>query len=602
MGVVELGKKNRKHDRRYQPPKGATVTPLSQQQIMLAMQAANSAQGVEKDASNNVIAFTPGSPVAPTPGLVTPDGPRGWTFPLGYNINQYPRATELSTFDELRNLANLYDGYMMCEQVWMDLCSRLEIVIKPYPKVLAAAGGDESVFANDIAQYEEFFNSPDPSEDLDLKSWIRKALREQLELDALPIYVQKDMIGRPCALNIVDGSTIKPLIDTRGRKPHPPFPAYQQFWHGAPLGMYTTDDMLYMVETPRADSIYGLSRVERIINRINQALRKQTKDLALFTEGNLPQGILELPPITTGMWTADKVIEWQQIWDGTLAGNDQMRSRLKVVLPGSKYTPIEAMQLMSDYDLFLLNTTAACMGLTMAELGFTENVNKSSGDSQENVIYRRAMRPLMNRYAELFTLILRKYFNEKRFYVTWSGFEETEDLQTQANAYGALVKVGLIDVATANRAMGLPLPEVEIPRFVLTATGPVFLNQMLDPDVLKAQKEAQLSGLALAKKGGQAAPQDKQEQEDNNEQGNEDESEEDKEEANHARAVSVEYRRWRECALSDVKQGRAMRNFQTTFIPQNEQEMIRAGLAACQSVDDVRAVFNALKSGALVRC
>lgn len=585
----------KRHNRRAKLPANAVnVKPIDQAKIQAAMMAAQSAQAQAAN-GNDTLGFTPGVPVQPTPGLVTPDGPRGWVFPVGYNINITPRSTELTSFDELRNLANLYDGAMLCEQVWMDLCSRLELVIKPYPKALDAAGGDESIFAADIAKYEQFFERPDPDEDLDTHAWIRKALREQLELDALAIYLRKTRAGGLYALEIIDGSTIKPLIDTRGRKPRPPFPAYQQFWQGAPMGQYTSDEMLYMRETERADSVYGLSRVERIITRVNQALRKQTKDLNLYTEGNLPQGILELPPIQTGQWTADKVLEYQQIWDGVMAGNDQMRSRLKVVLPGSKYTPIEALQLMTDFDVFLLNVAAACYGLTMAELGFTENVNKSSGDSQENVIYRRAMRPLMNRYAQLFTFILKKYFGEPRFYVTWRGFEETEDLNTQATAYSTLVKNGLLDVTTADRLMGLPAPEQEIPRYVLTPTGPVFFSQLLDPDVLKAQKQAQLAGLQLAQQSGP------QSGEHPNEPGNapeHDEQQPDEQEAeSHARAVSADFRRWRERAVNDVKAGRVMRDFQSLLIPPDEQRIIRAGLANCRSVEDVRAVFAGLKRG-----
>ena len=52
--------------------------------------------------------FSPGEPIAPTPGLAAPDGgPRQWAFPVGYNIGRLPRAGETTSFSELRNLAAL---------------------------------------------------------------------------------------------------------------------------------------------------------------------------------------------------------------------------------------------------------------------------------------------------------------------------------------------------------------------------------------------------------------------------------------------------------------------------------------------------------------
>jgi hypothetical protein len=53
--------------------------------------------------------FPPGEPLAPIAGLTPPDGaPRQWAYPVGYNIGQRPRATEQTSFEQLRNLATLF--------------------------------------------------------------------------------------------------------------------------------------------------------------------------------------------------------------------------------------------------------------------------------------------------------------------------------------------------------------------------------------------------------------------------------------------------------------------------------------------------------------
>jgi len=542
--------------------------------------------GPQKDVAT---AYTPGSPIKPTPGI-TLDGPRQWTFPIGYNIGQLPRSTEATSFETLRNLANLYDGIMLCEQVWFDYTNKLDIDIVPLPDLLEKADGDMSPFQADIDKYRAFFEMPDPKNGLDLHSWLIKAERETLELDALSIYPRFNRGGGLYGLEIISGETVKPLIDAYGGRPIPPFPAFQQFWMGVPLGWYSSDEMIYWRETERAESIYGLSRVERMIMRVNQALRKQNKDLSYFTEGNLPMGWLEMPQDDSGAmeWTPDQILVYQKVWDGLLGGNDKMRSRLKVVPPGAKFTPTEQQDdLLTKFDTFLLNVATACFGLTMADLGFTENVNKSSGESQENVTYRRAMASLLNRYARLLTFILRKYFGERRFLVRWKGFEETDDLKTQADAYSSLVKNGLLTVKDAAHLMRLPYnEEQDIPRYTLTPTGPVFFEDLLDPQIRTAQKKAQLQGLQHAQ---DTQNQDKSDNQTSQDKGTKDDTE-------PTQKAKADFRRWRERAETDVKAGRSQRAFTSEHIPLEQYDYITRGLATCRTVDEVKNIFERAKS------
>ncbi len=453
--------------------------------------------------------FAPGAPLAPMPGMVQPSGPRGWQFPVGYNIYSQPRSTEATSFDTLRNLAMLYDGIQLCEQVWLDTVAKLNLVIKPRDEIIAEQGKSAATqkYSDKIRAYTDFFAMPDQGNGYDLKSWLRAAVRDQLQLDAVAVYVRRNRGGGVYSLELVDGSTVKPLIDPRGRRPAPPFPAYQQFIYGVPAGQYTSDEMLYLRETVRTESVYGLSRVERIILRINQALRKENKDLARFTDGNVPPGIMS-PPDDGSQWTPEQLMVYQEMWDALLAGNDQARSRIKVIQPGSTLTPLQEPDIFVDFDRFLLNVTAACYSMTMADLGFTENVNKSSGESQQNVFYRRAVQPLMDRYATLFTLILRYYFGEQDLVVSWSGFEEAEDFNANAASYVSLVATGIVSPTTAAHQLNIPWSGPEIPVFVMSKDGPIFLEDMADPGMRKAANDAKLAGLQFTQQnpGGPPKP------------------------------------------------------------------------------------------------
>lgn len=616
--------------RRFTNPQGANVTPIPQN-IIAQMMAQQAPQG-----ESTTGMWEPGAPIKPIPGMYPKQGPRTWQYPVGYNIGQLPRSTEITAFDTLRNLAMLYDGIGLCEQAWFDFCSKPELVIKPRPKLLVDAHGDpippgkiQSQYGVRIDKWETFFAKPDPDNQQSLRSWMKMALKEVLEIDALTIYRHTDRIGRIYGLEIMDGSHIKPLLNERGRKPNGDFPAYEQFLHGVPAAFFRRDEILYLRETERIDSPYGFSRVERIILRVNQALRKQNKDLATFTDGNMPAGTLEPPDDGTTDWTPEQLLIYQEMWDGMLAGNDSIKARIKVIPPGAKFNKTDPDDIMTPFDQFLLNVTVAAFGITMSELGFTENVNKASGETQEGVIYRRAMAPIMDLFGELFTQVM-EADGETDLMATWKAFEEPEDLKTKAEAWDILVKNGTQSTSQAAYALGLkPLVETE-PFVVVPGQGLTFLSDAMDPAMRQGAKDAKLAGFEQ-----QQNPPEVQ----GNEQGTQQQAQGAKgsvggksggsggatkgttnsgrEPAQNGRGhataqtargadgvvpnepgaveraeVSDEYRRWRECALKDVKAGKPVREFTSALIPYVDLYSFSQQLSRCTTVEDVKRVFE----------
>lgn len=459
--------------------------------------------------------YAPGAPIRPIPGITPIEGPRQFAYGVGTNISSLPRGTEDYSFADLRALAKLFDAVQICEQVWFDYVSKLELVIEPLPE-LVDEDGDISMYAPDISRYLEFFEFPDKEHDL--HSWLRMAVREQLEIDALAIYVRKDKGGRPYSLDILDGSLLKPLLDDRGRRPMPPFPAYEQFVYGVPAALLTSDDLLYVKETEQTDSVYGRSRIERAILRINQALRKQSRDMARFTDGTVPAGFIQ--PSMDINWTQDELATFEAMLNNLLAGNDQLRARAKVLPKGFTFVSTDEKEIKSEFDLFIITIIAACFGLTLDELAITLTSNRSVGASQENVLYRRAIQPLMMHYQRVLTHILRKYFNEKRFIVKFAGFIEHEDFNTQAQAYSTLTGSGILGLSEAARLLKLPHRDNDqyIGRILPTKAGPpVFLDDVASPEARQAQLDATMAGFKLAANPQQQSHQDGQDTPDDEE-------------------------------------------------------------------------------------
>jgi AAA domain/Restriction endonuclease len=193
--------------------------------------------------------------------------------PIGYILIDTPPGPSFLTRVALVAAHYLVMPLQLCERVYFDLLGRLELRMLPRADVLAdGEDGSEPRWREPARRVEAFLESPDRAQDL--RSWLVAFVRDLLEIDAVAVYTRLTRGGALHALELVDGQLIKPLVDESGRAPQPQAPAYQQFLYGVPGGWYTLDELDYLRETARTESVYGLSRVERILLRVNQALRK----------------------------------------------------------------------------------------------------------------------------------------------------------------------------------------------------------------------------------------------------------------------------------------------------------------------------------------
>ena len=264
-------------------------------------------------------------------------------------------------------------------------------------------------------------------------------------------------------------------MDEAGRAPQPPAPAYQQVLYGVVAGDYTLDEMDYLRETARTESVYGISRVERILLRVNQALRKQNFDLARFTDGATPLGLIQ-PPSDLN-WTPDQLDTFERAFNGLLAGNDAWRVRAKALPPGSSWHALAGDDPLVEFDRFLLNVTVAAFGLTMDELGFTDTSNRSVGQTQQSVVYRRAVAPVAALAAAHLTRAVRRWL-DPRYTVSFAGVEEPEDFAARAEALARLIPVGAVSPSQAARLLHLPV-EREVSAYIMTRTGPVLVRDLI---------------------------------------------------------------------------------------------------------------------------
>ena len=346
------------------------------------------------------VPFAPGLPLIPgalnplNPNTGRPD-PRRYEYLVAQNINV--SENRLVPFKTLRAAADQIDILRRCIEVRKAKLTGLEwdIVLtdSASERISAESGGSHlramadarDKFAPEIARMRKFWETPDPANGLGFTDWLSMAIEEMDVLDALAIWPQATVGGEIRGFQILDGSTIKPLIDDRGMRPDPSVgPAFQQILYGFPRseftatiddeaadGEFSSDELAYLVRNRRANTVYGYSPTERALPMADIYLRRQQWLRAEFTDGVMPKTFLELPE--SANLTPEQIRAYENIFNDDLAGQTEQRNRMRFLLPGATLKFEEGYQeKFSDrLDDYLITSITGHFGVLPTEIGFS---------------------------------------------------------------------------------------------------------------------------------------------------------------------------------------------------------------------------------------
>ena len=346
------------------------------------------------------VPFAPGLPLIPgalnplNPNTGRPD-PRRFEYLVAQNINV--SENRLVPFKTLRAAADQIDILRRCIEVRKAKLTGLEwdIVLtdSASERISAESGGSHlramadarDKFAPEIARMRKFWETPDPANGLGFTDWLSMAIEEMDVLDALAIWPQATVGGDIRGFQILDGATIKPLIDDRGMRPDPSVgPAFQQILYGFPRseftatiddeaadGEFSSDEIAYLVRNRRANTVYGYSPTERALPMADIYLRRQQWLRAEFTDGVMPKTFLELPE--SANLTPEQIRAYENIFNDDLAGQTEQRNRMRFLLPGATLKFEEGYQeKFSDrLDDYLITSITGHFGVLPTEIGFS---------------------------------------------------------------------------------------------------------------------------------------------------------------------------------------------------------------------------------------
>jgi hypothetical protein len=453
------------------------------------------------------VPFGPGQPIMP--GAINPlrdDGrsdPRRYEYQVAQNLN-IGSEQKLVQFKTLRGAAEQIDIVRRCIEVLKSKISGLDwdIVIAEdaSEKIIAEIGGDHvramsqarAKFSDEIYRLRTFWENPDRANGLTFIDWMMMSLEEILVLDAWAIWPQKTVGGDLYGFQILDGSTIKPMLDDRGMRPMAPQPAYQQVLYGFPRsefqansddiqadGEFTADDLSYFIRNRRANSVYGSSPVERCLPLADLYLRRQQWLRAEYTDGVTPEMMLT----SDADFGNDPLVmkQYENIINDNLAGQTEQRKRALILPAGLKPEFYEGYgeKFKAALDEYLITSITGHFGVLPTEIGFSAKGGLGASGHQAGeaeAAQNIGVAPLAQWISKMLTNISYTYLGMPRELELKFMLSEIHDSEAMAKKSDLELRGGTKTINERRSELGLPLldtPAADQP--ILVAGNGVYL-------------------------------------------------------------------------------------------------------------------------------
>lgn len=494
--------------------------------------------------------------------------------------NPYPTARKKPgggvSFDTLRRFSTQYDVARAAINRRKRQLNGLEW------SIVAAEEDDETDYTQVTRQLRKEFNNIGGYK-VRFREFIDTMVEDLLVLDALALYKRPNMGGGLYGLQPVDAATIVLEVGEDGGTPMPPEVAYKQIIRGEKVAEFTADEMYYEMLNPRTYTPYGLSPMETLIIGISTALKSDIYNLHMLTEGNIPEGFFGVPEA----WTPDQIKEFQTLWDAALAGDTRATSKLKFVPSGkgaTGYSPALKPEDMKYKELqsWLMQKTCMLFEIQPNELGFTDDVNKSVGEVQQNIGLNSGLIPLARFFEEIFTDVIQQDMGYENLKFKYTGLDFTDE-KRDAEVAAIKINSGQTTVDEVRRERGQKPLGVDKP-FVIGS--PTFIDE-------DSQKTRQAAAEALISMGGSKSDDEEEEPAPKEDDAEEEEQPEAKKSAEetHIQLVS-ELRAFRKYAMNRVKQGKKLRRFESEVLPAHVVDEMNTRLAKAADADQVRDLFT----------
>jgi hypothetical protein len=428
--------------------------------------------------------YSPFQPIMPF-GPPAVSYPRSFDYQTGINLDYAPY--QFQKFDMLIAMSRSWGLLRAVIETRKDQLLRMPhaFQVKGKPNGKSPA----------IDKLNEFFRKPDGK--TRYGTWMRLLLEDLLVIDAPTIYKWKSLDGTPLALQVLNGQTIKPLIDDTGRRPDAPSPAFQQIIKGLPMTNFDETELAYMPMRPTPQfPIYGYSPVEQIYGEVIVGIKRLMYQRDFWTDGSMPELIITVPE----MWTPQQTAQFQAHFDALMSGNISLKSKVRFVPGGMKPFDIKNANgdaLKGDIDEWW--ASLVCFAFSISRAALIKPMNRASAESAKDTADEEGLHPLMTWVKEeVMDPIIQEDFGFSDIEFNYLPENEVDGAKQMTTITG-YVKSGVWTRDEGREASGKePMGGAAAELAFDTASGPVPLEEAMEaarqtalakPDELERQAE-----------------------------------------------------------------------------------------------------------------
>jgi hypothetical protein len=264
-------------------------------------------------------------------------------------------------------------------------------------------GAHETIAESHIAQVERIFDRPNPSAESSFRSWLSLILDDLTLFDAAAIVKNPTEDGsRLGEVYNLPGEQIRLYRCTDLRTPQPPEVAYDWADQAKVKAYYNNDELVYMMANPQING-YGKSPVAMIVEKMAGSIYANSNMMEDFSNNNLPFFVFDLGP-NVSQHDRDAI---EEAWN-----NKVMRGHFRGIFVGMKegvkgFMPMPTQPDKTDTTLARLqywaNAKCAIYGLSLNDIGFTQDLHRTTAETQAELTQSRGINSFAN--------IVQGYFN-----------------------------------------------------------------------------------------------------------------------------------------------------------------------------------------------
>lgn len=334
--------------------------------------------------------FGAGEPMAPIAPAGTTTG-RAFDFEAYRNLSYTPRSEAGETsidFPTMRRMADPAHGGL--DLLRLAIETRKDQMAAQRWQIRGRERGDNG--GDKARNFEQWLRRPDGVHTF--QQWMRILLEDHFVIDAPALFFSQ-LNGRPL-FEPVDGATLKIYIDSiDGRLPLPPYPTFAQIIKGVPAEEYTLDEMGYYPYNVRSNHVYGMSRVEQVLNIVNIALNRQYSQLAYFVEGTVPDGFMEVPKD----WSLEEITRFTDWFNSEMSGQLGEKRKIRFVPADAKYVATKTEILKDVFDEWLARIICYCFSLSPQAL--VKETNRATAQTSKLQAQEEGLEPTKLWFADV---------------------------------------------------------------------------------------------------------------------------------------------------------------------------------------------------------